>query len=142
MDISRRERRKADRRRRGLRIVLWFVVLFWLVQVLGGVVLDYVWVRARFPKLADMYARLRARQPTPEIVFCGSSRFEGEINCAVMDAELRHAFGDQAPRTFNAALPAGDPTIFDRILDDMFRQLRHSKLMVVEVSPETLTRRD
>src|SRR5437588_98967 len=108
--------RRNENRRRGFRIVLWLVVLYSAAQLLGGLVLDYVWVRPRYPYRADMYATLRARQPTPEIIFLGSSRFGGDISCPVLDAELRVHLGEGAPRTFNASLSAGDPTVFERVV--------------------------
>jgi hypothetical protein len=138
---NRHEKRRA-KERRGLRILLWVPCLFLLVQVLGGLVLDYVWVRPRNPMKTDMYARLKARKQPPEVLFLGSSRFMGDFNCAVMDAELRLHLGDEAPRTFNGGLPAGDPTVFERVLDDFLRDGYRPKLVVVEVDPGTLAGRD
>jgi hypothetical protein len=138
---SRHEKRRA-KERRGFRILLWVPCLFLMAQVLGGLVLDYVWVRPRYPMKADMFAHLKARKQPPEVLFLGSSRFHGNVNCAVMDAELRLHLGEKAPRTFNAALPAGDPTVFERVLDDFLRDGYRPKLVVVEVDPGTLAGRD
>jgi hypothetical protein len=118
------------------------VGLFWLAQVLGGLALDYVWIEARYPWRAHVYERLKECPHPPEILFLGSSRFEGNLSCPVLDAALRRDLGAEAPRTFNAAVPVGDPTVAERILEDLFRQGYRPKLVVVEVSPETLARRD
>jgi hypothetical protein len=139
---GRKGRGRRANRRRGARILAWALGLFALAQLTGGLLLDAVWVRPRYPLRADMYSRLRARKRMPEIVLVGSSRFQGDVNCAVLDAELRAALGEGAPRTFNAALPAGDPTVFERVCDDLFAPGRRPRLLVVEVSPETVSRRD
>jgi hypothetical protein len=142
MRAQNRHVKRRAKEQRGFRILLWVPCLFLVVQVSAGLVLDYVWVRPRNPMKADMYARLRARKQAPEILFLGSSRFQGDINCAVMDAELRLHLGDKAPRTFNGALPVGDPTVFERVLDDFLRDGYQPKLVVVEVDPGTLAGRD
>ena len=85
--------RRQAQERRGLRILLWIPCLFVLTQTLGGLMLDYVWVRPRYPTKTDMYAQLKARRQPPEILFVGSSRFQGDINCPVLDAELRLHLG-------------------------------------------------
>ncbi len=137
----RHERRKA-KEQRGLRILRWVACLFVLAQLLGGLLLDYVWVRPRHPMQADTYAMLKARRHPPEILFLGSSRFGGDVNCAVMDAELRLHLGEGAPRTFNAGLPGADGTIFERVFDDVTRTGYRPKLVVVEIDPGTVSGRD
>jgi hypothetical protein len=142
MGAPRRARRVRDRRRRGLRVLLWLACLFWASQVLGGLVLDYLWARPRYPSQWQMYDRLQARAHAPEIFFFGSSRFEGGINCAVVDAELRRQLGARAPRAFNAALPAADPTVFERVYQDIMKRGFRPRMLVVEISPETVSDRN
>ncbi len=134
--------RRKENRRRGCRTVLWALALFLLAQVSGGLVLDYLCIRVRFPWLADVYENLRARARQPEIIFLGSSRFASDFNCGVLDAALRHDLGEGAPRTFNAAVPAGDATVAERMLDDFLRMGYRPKLIVLEVAPGILARRD
>jgi hypothetical protein len=129
-------------RRRGRSILLWFAAVFFAAQIAGGLVLDYCWTHARYPFKWQMYANLEARARTPDIIFLGSSRFAGGINCPVLDAELRRGLGPQAPRTFNAALPAGEPAVFERVVDDFARRGHHPRMLVLEISPETVTHRD
>jgi hypothetical protein len=116
--------------------------LFALAQLAGGWALDHLWLSARNPLQAQMYACLEARRRTPEIMFLGSSRFESNINCDVVDAELRRVLGESAPRTFNAALPAADGTVFERLFDDVCRNGRTPRMLVVEIHPGTVARRD
>src|SRR5215470_15860276 len=97
---------RKGNRRRGFRIVLWTMGLFVLAQVLGGLVLDYLWIRVRFPWQADMYE--------------------------ILHAGLRQALGEQSPRTFNCALPYGDPTVCERVFDDLLRMGYRPKMVVVE----------
>ena len=129
-------------RRRGKRIVLWTICLFWLIQLGGGLVLDHFWTRARFPWQARVYDELQAQASPPDIVFFGSSRFGSNINCAIVDAVLKREFGDAAPRSFNAFVPAGDPTTAERMFAEMTASGYRPKLVVIEVSPETVAERD
>src|SRR4051812_44569622 len=108
MGTNSRHGRRAAARRRGVRILLWVASVFCLAQLGGGLLLDYVWIKPRYPWRAEMVARLHARKHPPEILFFGSSRFGTNLHCDVLDAELRRALGAAAPRCFNASLPAGD----------------------------------
>jgi len=133
---------RKENRRRGFRIVLWTMGLFVLAQVLGGLVLDYLWIRVRFPWQADMYEILQARARPPEILFLGSSRFGCTWDCNILDAGLRQELGEQSPRTFNCSLPYGDPTVCERVFDDLLHMGYRPKMVVVEVNPVGLARRD
>jgi hypothetical protein len=133
---------RKDHRRRGFRIVLWLMGLFLLAQLLGGLILDYLWIRVRFPWQAEVYDNLQARAKRPEILFLGSSRFCSNWNCGILDAALKNDLGEQAPRTFNASLPYGDPIVAERLFDDMVHMNYHPRLVVVEVNPVALARRD
>ncbi|MBI2804190.1 MAG: hypothetical protein HYX68_04300 [Planctomycetes bacterium] len=139
--MTRHERRHA-KERRGRRILLWIACWFLLAQIACSLVLDYFWVRVRNPMQAERYARLKARARPPEILFLGSSRFGGDINCEVMDAELRAQLGDRAPRTFNAWLGKGDPTAFERVFTELSQEGYRPKLIVLEVDPAALAGRD
>src|SRR5262249_44702694 len=50
--------------------------------------------------------------------------------------------GESAPRTFNASLPAGDPTVFERVFDDLLRQGCRPQWLVLEIAPGTLNQND
>src|SRR5262245_22590786 len=133
---------RKENRRRGFRIVLWLMGLFMLAQLLGGLVLDYLWIRVRFPWQAEVYDHLQARAKPPEILFLGSSRFCSNWNCGILDAGLRKELGIDSPRTFNAGVPWGDTTVSERLFDDMVHMNYRPKLVVVEVNPVILTNRD
>lgn len=141
MQATKRHARR-DNRRRGLRIVLWTMGFFLLAQLVGGLVLDHWWVRGRYPWQAEVYEQLQARATPPEIIFLGSSRFCGDWNCSVLDAGLRQHLGKMSPRTFNAAVPWGDTTVAERILDDVLHLGYRPKLVVLEVNPVNLASGD
>jgi hypothetical protein len=73
-------------------------------------------------------------------VFMGSSRFEGGVRPAILEPLLRQ-YTRQAPRTFNAAVGAGDPIVAERLLERMLSTGRRPTLLVLEISPEQLNRR-
>jgi hypothetical protein len=70
----------------------------------------------------------------------GSSRFEGAIRPGVIDPLLRQ-YTRLAPRTFNAAVGAGDPLVAERLYDRIRRTGRRPALLVLELSPEHLAQR-
>src|SRR5262245_4078154 len=133
-------RRGTAGRRHGLRVLLWAAAFFAAAQLIGGLVLDHCWPWPRFPQAGQVFARLDALPRTPEIVFIGSSRFEGAVRPEVLDPLLRR-YTRQAPRSFNAAVGAGDAVFAEWVLGRMLRAGRRPALLVLEVSPESLNRR-
>jgi hypothetical protein len=140
------QRSKCERRqaleRRGRRVLGFVAAFFLLAQLSAGLVLDWVWIRPRHPWWADRLADLKALPKPPDIYFFGSSRFGGDINCDVLDAQLREVCGNEAPRTFNASIPAGDATLAERMFDDIKRLGVQPKMVVLEVDPGALAGRD
>lgn len=142
MTAKRNCERVMRQRQRGRRILAWLAGLFFLAQLAGGLILDYVWIGPRNPFKARMLTELHASPVPHEILFLGSSRFGSNINCVVLDGQLRSDLGEQAPRSFNASVPAGDPTVYLSILEEILQEGRRPQLLVVEISPETLSYRD
>src|SRR5262245_54656160 len=138
--IRQRASRVRVRRRRGRSIVIWAGTLIVLSQLVTGLLLDHGWRHIRFPFLGQALERWSALPETPDIVFFGSSRFATGIRAAMVDAEMARFF-TPAPRSFNASLPAADPILAERFLDELFAEGRRPKLVVLEVSPETVARR-
>jgi hypothetical protein len=118
--------------------VFWALGLFVLVQQAFGLLLDHRWSWARHPRLAAVHDRLRAERPPPDVVVLGSSRFLGQVNGPLLNAVLRRELGPGAPSAFNASVAAGDPLVFERMVDRLCREGRRPRLLVVEVSPEGL----
>jgi hypothetical protein len=128
------------RSRRGLRVLLWALSIFAFGQLGGGLLLDYCWPELRFPEVGRVLGNLRVQEHMPEVVCMGSSRSEGGFRSYIID-HLLGQFTRQAPRTFNAALNGGDAVVANWLLDRMLREGRHPELLVLEVSPEFLSRR-
>ena len=129
-----------SRSRRGLRVLLWAGSIFALAQLGGGLLLDYCWPALRFPEVGRVLTQLRAREHMPEVVCMGSSRSEGGFRTPIIDHVLQQ-FLRQPPHTFNAAVNGGDPVVAEWLLERMLREGRHPGLLVLEVSPEFLSRR-
>ncbi len=138
MTLTPPPRRRAAYRRRGLHVVLWAGGMFVAAQFLGGLLLDYVWPQVRFPLAGRIWARLDTLPRTPEMVVLGSSRLQG-VSTAVLNPLLRREL-EPAPSCFNSAVGAGDALVADWLLTRMLRQGRRPRLVVMEVSPETVAR--
>jgi hypothetical protein len=130
----------TSRSRRGLRVLLWAGSIFALAQAGGGLLLDHCWPALRFPEVGRVLKQLRAREQMPEVVCMGSSRSEGGFRTPIIDHFLQQ-YLRQPPHTFNAALNGGDPVVAEWLLDQMLKEGRHPGLLVLEVSPEFLSRR-
>jgi hypothetical protein len=132
-------RRRAADRRRGLRVLSRTVISFALLQLVGGLLLDTCCWEVRFPEAGRVFARAAALDRPPDIACMGSSRFAGAVRPDVVDPLLL-AYTREGPRTFNASVAAGDAIVAERLLDRMIRADRRPALLVVEVSPEHLSR--
>lgn len=129
-------------KRRGWRSILWAVVFVLLVQVAGGLLLDYEWPDIRFPAAARVLSRCPAPSAEPVIVTLGSSRFDGGILPGQITAQLREGTGGQAPRVVNLAVGCGDLIVAEYLLGKLREQGVKPVQVVVEVSPETLNARN
>jgi hypothetical protein len=111
--------------------------VFVAVQLLGGLLLDYGWPQVRFPLAGRVWARLDTLPRSPEIVVLGSSRLQGGVSTAVLDPLLPQGT-NPALRSFNAGVGAGDALVADWMLARMLGEGHRPRLVVVEISPETV----
>ena len=130
---------ERDRRWHSRRTLLWLSAVAPLAQLVAGLVLDHLCPEIRFPDAAETRRALRQAVPPPAIVCLGSSRFQGGVRHDVVNPLLRQATNSPL-FLFNAAVPAGDPVVYDLLLDDVLRLKPLPRLLVLEVSPETLAR--
>jgi len=115
------------------RVLLLALGLFVTSQLALGLWLDHVAPLFRFTSLRAVLARLERGGIHPEIVVLGSSRLEGALH----EGEAAR-LGVRG--LFNAALPAGDPTAQEAVLQSLIASGVRPRRVIVEVCPEFFTR--
>jgi hypothetical protein len=133
--------RRHKAARRGWRALGWALSVFVLAQLVGGLLLDYVWPELRFPTAALTFKALEKQPKSPDIVCVGSSRFGAGFVQEKVREQMRATTGDIELTVFNAAIEAGDLVTARYVMNHAFDQGIQPKMIVIEVSPETLARR-
>ncbi len=127
---------------RGLAVLLWAVGAFAGVQLASSALLDYCWPQVRFPKLYEQVARIEKFTPPPNVVFLGSSR----TGCLLQEAEatraVRELTCDPDVQCCNAAVPAGDLIISERVLHILLDRGVRPRYAIIEVCPEGVNQRN
>jgi hypothetical protein len=130
-------------------VLLWGLGVFATVQLAVGLLCDYRWVQVRFPEAAFALAKTQRQAQTrsadrrqASVVCLGSSR----LGCGFRPAEIRRGLeecgADFDVRVFNAAVPCGDLLTAEFILQELIAQGTLPNVLVVEISPETIARRN
>jgi hypothetical protein len=125
---------------RGRRCLVWAGVCFLSLQLGAGLLLDWFGLPIRFPQAVAVFKRAQGKRA--DILCFGSSRFEDGICEAQITADLRRLTDDSQVQVLNAAVPAGDLIVAEFMLHRLLRLGLHPRLAVIEVSPETLGRRN
>lgn len=128
----------SDFNRRAKATVVWFVVLFLLVQLAGSWLLDNAWLPLRFPTAARLLAHLDTLHRPPDVVLLGSSRFGIGLHGGRIAQVLAERRPGYKPFVFNACIEAGDAISAEFMMDEMLARGIRPKLAVVEVSPESV----
>lgn len=123
---------------RGCRILLWMTGLFFVGQIAGGMLLDRVLPRLRFPFLYEQLDRLAAEPHAPNIVFLGSSRFGSNTSGEYITERMHEFTSVKTARAFNAAIPAGDPIVSEIVLQHLLERGVRPRVAVIELCPESL----
>jgi len=132
---------RTPSQRRAFRILGFAIGFLALGQLVASCLLDTPrLLGARFPQIEEQIAAMRARGGRPDILFLGSSRFEGGVQAWLVEKIVRDELGVEI-RAFNAAVSAGDPLAFDRQLREFLAAGVLPRNLIVEVSPETVARR-
>lgn len=131
-------KRVGSMRRRGRRTILWGVAIFIVVQLTASVLIDRYGLRIRFPQAAAVLGELEARGGSPDIIAFGSSRTIRGLAASTAEKKLREVTGDVGVTVFKAAVPAGDLTVTDFMLDQMLKIGVQPRVAVIEISPEFL----
>jgi hypothetical protein len=109
-----------------------------LAQLAAGLLLDWRGLAVRFPSAARVLAAVPRDGHGPDVIFLGSSRFEGLL-ADEATALLRLESPEARPvRVCNLAVPGGDPIVQDFVLEHLLRQGARPRLALVEVSPDTV----
>jgi hypothetical protein len=123
-----------------LTVLVWAAALFALAQVGAGLCADYLYPQVRFAFLYRQLARLRTLPHPPAVVFLGSSRIGTCLREDVLTDRLRSELGEDSLRVFNAGMPVGDLIVSEHVFARLIRLASRPRLLVVEVSPESLNR--
>jgi hypothetical protein len=106
-------------------------------QLATGLALDEAPLRVRFPQGAKVLEWAGRLGDAPYALLLGSSRFWG-IDMDAVAATLRDG-GHDVP-VVKGAVPAGDAVVADLLLPRLLAQGSRPRLVVLEVSPETVAR--
>lgn len=133
--------RKTRKRHRPLSVLGWAGICFLTLQIGLGLSLDYLVPLVRFPALAQV---LRACPPPSDeklIVCLGSSRFQVGIDPQEIGLTLQPGVSRRAKQgILNASVPSADPILCEQILLQLLQTGNAIEQLVLEVSPETLSR--
>jgi hypothetical protein len=122
---------------RSLRILALAALLFMAGQLAVGAALDRAPNWVRFPQ-GEKAVSSAVRLERPFVALFGSSRFRN-LDRAVMAAEMQEALGEDAPPIVQASVLAGDPIVAEFLLRAMLARGARPDLVVLELSPETLS---
>lgn len=124
--------------RKAGRVILWTAACFVLIQVIAGLVLDYVAPEIRFGAAAHVMALLRSRETCPDIVALGSSRLGLAFDAPASGQWLRQTL--DAPCTvFNASMYAGDLLASDFLMQQILAEGCRPKVVLIEVLPVSIS---
>lgn len=132
-------KRRENRQKRNKRILLLVGLLILAGQIGVGLLLDQNLLKVRFPAAEAMINAIARLPRQPDIVFMGSSRFEGGINVAEIRQLMEIPFGEEAPQMFNASIRASDPYSMHFLMRMLADRGVMPRMVVLEISPETVT---
>lgn len=133
---------RTARIRRCRQALAWAFGTFVVCQLTAGLLFDYAWPGLRFRGLDNGLETCRAAASAERRVLLalGSSRFGCGLHTQVVEAELGP--GPATPRVINFSMPGGDFITAEHL----YRRARavgcRPSLVLLEVSPETLARRN
>ena len=116
--------------------------IFFLGEIVAGFLIDRAPLEIRFPEVPRIIGLARQRGSSPDIVFFGGSRFANLLNAKAVEQELAKATSNGSPFVLNAAVPAGDSVTFDFLAAKLLEAGVRPAVAVIEVSPETISRRN
>jgi hypothetical protein len=127
---------------RGRRTLAWALGLLLLGQLGVGLVLDSSWAAVRYPDGAYVLAKARTHRRPPAVVCLGSSRLGMAFRAEEIRRQLRERTGRPDLEVFNATVPRGEVLAARWMLEHLLAEGLRPTVVVVEVSRETLSRRN
>ena len=125
------------------RLVLIAAILIVAIgDISAGFLIDRAPLEIRFPEVPRIVGAARKRGGAPQIAFFGGSRFGSLVNAQTVEQELAKATSHGAPYVLNAAVAAGDAVTFDFLAAKLLEAGVRPAVAVIEVSPETVSRRN
>jgi hypothetical protein len=128
----------SRRRQRGRSVLLWGLGAFVALQLTASVLLDYVWPQLRFPPFFAQAERAGAFPVAPSIVCLGSSRCGCLLDEDEISDVVRRLTGDVQAQFFNAAVPAGDLYVNEKLLYELLQRGMRPRYVLIELCPESV----
>jgi hypothetical protein len=124
------------------RVALWTLGLFVALQLVLNGVIDLWRPDIRSPHLARVLGNVDDCSPALGVVCLGTSRFGMAIDAPQTQKALQRAIGDHAVEVLNASVPSGDYDTADYLLAKMLHRGLRPSLVVIEICPEMVNRRN
>jgi len=134
--------RLQSKKRSVRRVLCWTVGGFLLLQVLVDVLADCWRPEVRSAHLSRVLSEMRSCSPALEVVFLGTSRVGWGIDARAVQRLLREATGSRSVEVFNASIPSQDYVCEDYLMEKMLEQGLRPALVVIEITPELVARRN
>jgi hypothetical protein len=109
--------------------------------LLFGAFVEWAGAPFRFPEAAFRVAAVRAGM-RPTVLFLGSSRFSADVREEDVSREIVRAVLGRQQRVMNAWVAFGDPVAMDFVSARVTDAGARPEVVVIEVSPETLSHRN
>lgn len=140
MSVMEKASNRKTRRGSAKRMLSCFGIALAAVSLSATFVLDAN-VELRFPFAADLAKDYSSRQ-APVVLALGSSRTEGSFEINRMNAYLLERYPEGGLTAFNAAVRSSGLFTQAAVLETLLRSGPKPELVIVEVNPEFVDRRD
>lgn len=121
------------------KIIRWFLVGIMMLWVGGNVLVDFCPWRYRFPEGDYLVNHIPTGDASPVAITFGNSRFRCGLYADELGQLAGEALGQSGPvSVYAGAVPAGTAITFYPMLERMLARGAEPKLVLVEISPETV----
>jgi hypothetical protein len=135
-------RKVRSKQSQPVRILFWAGGCFVLIQLITNVLLDCYWPQVRSPFLDHSLKQAQACPHSVDVVCLGSSRLGLAFRSDEVEALMRQQTGDPSFAVFNAGFPAEDYSTSAFILKRLLALGMRPSLVVIEITPEMVARRN